>query len=99
MTIQELESLFDKHEDEFLKFERIPAERRLSNSPDIQVFRLLDELFPGDDDLVSCATHDEIFLSIDGEEFASKVTEDLLIDMMRCGLRWDSSEQSLCVFV
>lgn len=99
MTIQELESLFDKHEAEFLEFDRIPTERRLANRPDIHLFRLLDELFPGDDDLISSATHDEICFSIDGEKFAAEVAESRLVDMMRCGLRWDEEYQSLCMFV
>ncbi len=99
MTIPELESLFDKHEDEFLKFDRIPHPLRRSNRPDMHLFQLLDEMFPDDQDIISDASHDEICLSIDGEKFAAGVTESRLVDMIRCGLRWDEEYQSLCMFV
>lgn len=99
MTLEELEALFEKHNEEYIEFERIPAERRLSNRPDLNAFLLLDRLFPDTDDIISAAEHDEYSVSIAPSALCEKVSEECLIDLIRCGLRYDSSTDSLCFFV
>lgn len=56
MTTHEL---FEKHHDEFLKFDRV--EPKLASRPDVHAFIALDKLFPRKRDLVCCAEHDEIW--------------------------------------
>ena len=95
MTMIDLAELFDKHNDEFLKFDRVadPASKR----PDLCAFLLLDELMPGDADIVSSASHDEIWLVVDCEELAKVATEFQIVTLIRCGVRYDSD--GLCMFV
>lgn len=98
MTLEDLEILFETHGEEYAEFSRIPQERRLSNRPDLNAFLLLDRLFPGDEDLISAAEHDEYFISISPSDFAEKITEETLIDLIRCGLLYDTMTDSLCFF-
>ncbi len=89
-----IEEIFEKHNNEFLEFDRV--ENKRSNRPDLHAFILLDELFPGDRDLISSAEHDEIWLDITTEDIGN-LTEDQIIELVRCGVRYD--EEALCMFV
>jgi len=91
-----LKDAFDKYEDEFLKFDRI--ENRFSNRPDLHAFILLDKLVPGNRDMISCSAHDEYYLSITPDELAAVATEEQIMDLHRCGVRYDEGEDSLCLF-
>lgn len=97
MTVKELLALFKKHNDEFLEFENV--EHKRSTRKDIHAFILLDELVPGTDDIVSAATHDEIFLAVGVEALAEKATEEQVVDLIRCGIRIDDHEEGLAMFV
>lgn len=87
MSEQELRDLLDSNhnDDEFLKFERIEVKR--SNRPDLHAFLLLDELVPGESDMVSAAEHDEIFLEVSLEDLAPKITKEQVMELIRCGVR------------
>lgn len=92
----DLSEFFDQHEDEFLKFERV--RNKLSKRPDIHAFMLLDSLVPGKMDIVCAAEHDEIFLDVDVKKLVKAATTDQLIDLHRCGVRFDE-DGGLCMFV
>jgi hypothetical protein len=98
-TPLDLAVLFEEHNDEFLKGERITPERRLHKRPDINAFILLDRLIPGEHDIVTAASHDEIYLGIECDELAKVATEEDIIDLIRCGVRYDNDTESLCMFV
>ena len=97
MTRYELRDLFEKHNDEFLKFERVVTKR--SRRADLHGFILLDELTPtaNDRDILAGAEHDEVYLSIDDDELAAVVTEAQVIELVRCGVRCGGN--GLCMFV
>src|ERR1035438_5389586 len=103
MTTNELAELFEKYEDEFIVFQNIPADRRLSNRRDLNAFLLLDKLVPSTrsdahfDNMISAAEHDEIFLDASPKELASVATEDQIVDLIRSGLRYDHSTDSLAM--
>ncbi len=97
MTTEELIELFKKHDDEYIRFERV--ENKLSTRPDLHAFITLDKIFPSEHDMVSCAEHDEIWISVTPEQLAEKATEELIIELSRCGIRYDSSADSLAMFV
>lgn len=87
---------YPKHEDaEFLKFDRV--QNKLSSRPDIHAFILLNQISPSDTDIISSARHDEIFLGVDMDEF--EATEEQCIDLIRCGVRYDASTDSMAMFV
>ena len=88
-----IENNFEKYNDEYLKFELIKNKK--SNRPDLHAFLLLDELFPKNRDMICAASHDQIWLDVDGED-AEKLTEEQIIELVRCGVGYD--EDSLCMF-
>jgi len=100
---KKLKKMFDKHEYEFLKFDRIqnPAHRR----PDMCAFIMLDIVVPaevnksgGYNDMVSAASHDEIYLETDVDSLCKVATDDLIIDLVRCGVRYDETHDCLAMF-
>ena len=102
MALEELQAMFEKHKDEFLKFDRVnnPAHRR----PDLCAFLMLDAAVDvknargGYSAMVSAAEHDEIYLVIDAEELAKVATDDLVRDLIRCGVLYDSTYDCLAMF-
>lgn len=96
MTTEELAGLFDKHSDEYIKFERITNKR--SQRPDLHALLVIDGLCPGDRDIISAAEHDEFWLSVSVNDFAAVATEDLVIELTRCGLRYDNYCEALGFF-
>lgn len=97
MTRDELIELFEANDDEFLKFEKI--ENPLHKRPDLCAFLRLDEMVPGNRDMVSAAEHDEIYLEIDLDKLAEVATEDDVIYLQRCGIRLDDYNGGLAMFV
>lgn len=97
MKTKELRAIFEKHDDEFLEFDRIAAKRSLC--PDLHAFMLLDELLPGRSDMVCHAEHDEIWLKPNLRDLAKVATEGQLVDLIRCGVRIDVDGDGLCMFV
>lgn len=95
MTLEELQAAFDL-EDDFLKFEEVENPR--SKRPDLHAFLLLDELVPGDSDMVAAAEHDQIYLGVDAEKLAAVVSLDQIRDLRRCGVMYESSTDSLSMF-
>lgn len=105
MTKQELISLFKDHNDEttttkeFLKFERVQAHNSLTTRPDLYALVLIDKRVPGNSDIIGDSAHDEIFLSVNPDDLASVATREDIIDLIRCGVRYDSQWDSFAMFV
>jgi hypothetical protein len=97
MKLEKLAAYFKKYRDgEYIKFERV--ENKLSNRPDLHAFLLLDKLVPGKSDMVSAAEHDEIWLDVEPSALAEVVTEAQILELVRCGVRYDSEVESLALF-
>lgn len=92
-----LQMVFERNGEEFLKFETITNPRH--KRPDLCAFLMLDDLLPGDRDMVSSAEHDEIFLGVDCEKLAEIITEDQIRDLVRCGVRYSEEYDGICMFV
>jgi len=87
---------FEKHNDEFLKFERV--ENKRSSRADLCGFLFLEELFPDiDRDLICCAEHDQFWLDIDKDKIET-LTDDQIIELLRCGILYDEENESLFCF-
>ena len=97
MTWEAMRDLFENHSDygEYIRFERVTNKR--SNRSDLHAFLLLDELVPGERDLVDGAEHDEIYLSVTLRELAAVINEDQILELVRCGVR--CSYEGLSMFV
>jgi hypothetical protein len=81
--------------DNFLKFDRVQNKR--SNRPDLHAFLLLESLFPGTDDIVSGAEHDKIWLDVH-EDQASELSDDQIMELIRCGVMYDDENYCLAMF-
>ena len=97
MTTERLAELFDAENDEYIKFDRVRDHR--SARPDLHAFLLLNQLQPGNDDIVSGAGHEEIYLSIDTGKLAEVISEDQIVELLRCGVRYDTEYECLAMFV
>lgn len=87
MSVKEL---FEKHEAEHGKFERV--ENKRSPFKDVHAMLLLGELFKpkGDDNKIISNYYDyHLYLNIDAEE-VEKLTENQVIELVRCGVCCDS---------
>ncbi len=99
MTVEELEELFEKHRPEHGKFDRV--EPKLSKRKDMHAFILLDLLVPGEpgeNRIIGAAEHDQIWIGIDIKPLAAAIPEDRIIELIRCGIRYDERNRSLCMF-
>jgi hypothetical protein len=85
---------FEVMDDEYLKFERI--ENKRTQRPDLHAFLLLDEIFPGTTDIVACAEHDEIWLKSEGR--LDLLSDEQILELVRCGVRYDDDCESLTMF-
>ncbi len=105
MTKEEFAQIFTEHEDDFLKFDETIGNRFgcPTKRPDLYAFLLLDRLLCDEadihHDIIGSAEHDEIFLSVNVEKLAAVIAKEQVIDLIRCGVRWDSECDSLCMFV
>lgn len=97
MTLDDLKALFKKHEDEYIDFDRV--EHKLANRPDLHAFILLDRLVPGKRDIVATAEHDQFWVEVSPEDLAEVVTEEQVIELLHCGIMYDSDIDSLSFFV
>jgi hypothetical protein len=95
-TIDPLWELFEKYDDEFLKFDRIAPEDRRHVRPDLCAMLYLHERLGGNGDAIACAEHDEIWLEFDNLQ---RLTDEDAIYLHRCGIRYDPDNESLCLFV
>jgi hypothetical protein len=80
-----MEELFEKFNDDFLKFGQIKNPRH--PRPDICAFLMLHDLCPSNHDMVTSAEHDEIWLDVREDELAKVITRDQIHDLVRCGVR------------
>ena len=91
---EKIKAMFEKFDDEFLK-----ADKALFPL-DLTAFNLLNALVPSHANMVSCAEHDEIWLTVSPEELEkANMTEDTVRSLVRCGVRYDSSLDCLAMFV
>lgn len=98
MRTEQLKNIFETYNDDHGKFERVqnPVHAR----PDLCAFLTLDRLCPSPGrDMVTAAGHDEIFLGIDVDALARVATEDDVLLLTRCGVRFDRSNDCLALFV
>lgn len=92
-------NIYDRFEavnDDYLKFDRV--ENKRSQRPDLHAFILLDDLFPNNgNDIVCSAGHDEIWLDFEGNKL-NDLTDEQILELTRCGVRYDSECDSLAMF-
>jgi len=99
-----LEERFEQFDNDRFGFGSI--ENKLSRRPDVHAFILLDSIvepevhptgFPSD--IIACAEHDEIWLDVDCDGLNEKITNEQILQLVRCGVRYDSDVDSLTMYV
>jgi len=93
MDTETLIELFEKHEDKYLKDKYIKY--TVTKRPDLHAFLIIDQLCPGTCDLISAAEHDTYYISVEFEELAKNITEDHVIELIACGVLYESEYQCL----
>lgn len=88
---------YEKHEGEYLEFDRV--QNKTSRRRDVHAFNLLDKLVTGNRTIVCAASHDEIWLDVDAQDLAAVATEDQIVELIRCGVRYDFETDNLAMFV
>ena len=94
------DTVFDrwkKYDKEYLNFKAV--EPKFSSRSDIHAFILLNQLQPDTTDIIDAAEHDVIFLNIDVDKLMETITTAQLIELIRCGVRYDEENNSLSMFV
>lgn len=85
---------------EYLLFSEI--KEKFSHRADVHAFILLDRLFPAQKgkqfDLISATEHDEIYLDISTEQI-EKLSDEKIIELSRCGVRYSNEFGCLCMFL
>ena len=91
--------MFDKFEDDYVQFERI--ENPPHPCPDVCAFLRLHELVPVKKgiDMLAGAEHDEVYLEVDPEDLEKVATENDVLYLTRCGVRYDEDDNALRMFV
>lgn len=97
MDSEELQAMFEKHNDEYVKFDRV--QKKVSNRMDLHAFMLLDMILPGSCDMVAAAEHDMIYLDVEIAELAEVITEEQVIELVRCGVNCNLENDGLTMFV
>lgn len=91
MTTDELKELWSELEDTTTG----EPELKFNKRHDLNAFLLLDSLLPGTHDMVACAEHDEIWLSIDLGYLAETINKKQIRELIRCGVHIDTNADSL----
>ena len=92
------EEMFEKYGDEeYLKFDRIPSDKRLAESAKICGFFYIYKLMKDPKMFLMAAEHDDISLA--HLEDLRDLTEEDIIYLSRCGIRYDDEFECLAAFV
>ena len=91
MTIEER---FGKLYDDKETFENIKHKK--SNRKDLHAFLLMAELFPEDNNIIDCVSHDQIWFCPKYEDI-EKLTDEQILEFVRCSVFVD--EGSLTMFI
>jgi hypothetical protein len=97
----DLAAAFKKHKDEFLRFDRIEAPRH--ERPDLCAFLMLHDLSPRPPKpgyatmrrMVRVGKINEIWLDADMETLATNATEQDIVTLIRCGVRFSARRNAL----
>lgn len=95
MTVNDMCMYFEKHNTEYSEFDRI--KKPITKRPDLYAFLMLENLCPSNVGIIAGAEHDEIFIDVDLDRLAEVITEQDIINLIRCSVRLE--ELGLCMFV
>ena len=93
------EEIEEKYQYDYLKFDRV-VKNRLHPLHDICGLLLLYKLVPSISySIIIAAEHDVVYLDVDCDKLVEAAMEEDLVDLIRCGVHYDSESGSLAMFV
>lgn len=92
-----LQARFKQFDKEYLGFDKV--EPKLASRPDLHAFILLNKLVPHTQEIIAAAEHDVIYLDVDMVKFGLIVTDDHILELVRCGIIWDAPSRGLRMLV
>ena len=95
MKVEDLAEWFSVNFDEYLHFERVY--NRITNRPDLEALLMLGKQYDGDVDILGGVNYEEVFLNVDINKV--DLTEGDVIKLLRCGVRYNSDNECLSMFV
>lgn len=103
MTREEMGGLFAKYTDEHGEFMKVNPKR--TERKDLHAFLLIDELVPLNPrtphgfqrKLLTSSSGEEVYLGVDASKVAARITEEQVLELVRCGVSFDGD--SLSIFV
>lgn len=95
-TVEELVKDFDICSEEYKKFERVEDKR--SSRPDINAFILLNELVPDKEQIIAAVAHDTFYLKVDMDKLVQVINRRHIVELIRCGVMFEPTEESLFMF-
>jgi hypothetical protein len=85
MNSKEIEDVFFDNHAEHGEFDRVMNKKH--SRRDIHAFLLLAEILdPSEENIVGCVMHDKIGLNADIGDLEDRITEDQVIELIRCGV-------------
>ncbi len=96
MDPEKLREMFEKHEDEHLKFERIPESSRLNPSRTLCAYLKVQSLMYEPEKFDIDAEHDIVFLPDCSE--LRELSEADVVYLWRCGVHFDDEVECLADF-
>jgi hypothetical protein len=96
MNVNKRFELIGENGKHYMKFEDV--KNKQSNRPDIHAFLLLDKLYTSDQNIVSAASHDIIYLNFNSKKI-EELTDKQILELTRCGVMYDDEYDSLSMFI
>ena len=100
MTVDEMVKLFKEAEHDYAyriygtskdQFNKFYCINKKSKRKDLHAFNLIDEIVPGEIDIVSCAEHDQIWLEVELSDLAEVITKEQIVELVHCGIRYEDN--------
>jgi hypothetical protein len=102
MEREKIIEIFERDDNEYLMFDRIPKEDKFSNSKDLCAFQFIYHFLKQEEkekDIILSAEHDEIFLCSLDDLSTEWMNENDVVYLKRCGVRYNTNLDCLCMFV
>jgi len=102
MTTEQLIELWNQCDNEhWSELNRREPKLKFSKRRDLNAFLLLESILPGtkDYDMVISAEHDQIWLDINLEKLAKKITREQIVELICCGVFIDEDIKMLSLNV
>lgn len=95
MTSKQVKELYEKYENLSHEFQQVQGFNRYSHRCDLNAFLIMDRFIPSGRYIISAAEHDEIYFSLDFNDIPDdKNGEEVIKDLIRCGVCFDYSTES-----